>query len=201
MNLNTGRPRGPKDTLAPEGEMEEDRRSRRRATMDVRDRPVVDPDIYAAGTAGGGTAVGGLAGSNEGTRRSAGVGNPGGDRQQHVRCGRWPRGRRGAGIGAFGRGGGRHAGAEAVEREAAPVVAVEPANSALAVWLSRLARREFHLLVCDFVGLVHLLAGAGEARLEFGNFLAQDFDAFLRLFVHEMNRQWFGCQALVGGGD
>jgi DnaK suppressor protein len=66
VNLNTGRPRGPGDTLAPEGEMEEDRRSRRRATMDVRDRPRVDPDIYAAGTAGGGTAVGGLAGSNEG---------------------------------------------------------------------------------------------------------------------------------------
>lgn len=65
-NLNTGRPRGPKDTLAPEGEMEEDRRSRQRNTMDVRDRPVVDPDIHAAGTAGGGTAVGGLAGSNEG---------------------------------------------------------------------------------------------------------------------------------------
>jgi RNA polymerase-binding transcription factor DksA len=66
VNLNTGRPRGPQDTLAPEGEMEEDRRSRRRPTMDARDRPVVDPDIYAAGTAGGGTAVGGLAGSNEG---------------------------------------------------------------------------------------------------------------------------------------
>jgi RNA polymerase-binding transcription factor DksA len=66
VNLNTGRPQGPKDTLAPEGEMEEDRRSRRRPTMDVRDRPVVDPDTYAAGTAGGGTAVGGLAGSNEG---------------------------------------------------------------------------------------------------------------------------------------
>lgn len=65
-NLNAGRPRGPQDTLAPEGEMEEDRRSRRRPTMDARDRPVVDPDIYAAGTAGGGTAVGGLAGSNEG---------------------------------------------------------------------------------------------------------------------------------------
>lgn len=65
-NLNTGRPQGPKDTLAPEGEMDEDRRSRRRPTMDARDRPVVDPDTYAAGTAGGGTAVGGLAGSNEG---------------------------------------------------------------------------------------------------------------------------------------
>ena len=65
-NLNVGRPSGPRDTLAPEGEMEEDRRSQRRVTMDARDRPVVDPDIYAAGTAGGGTAVGGLAGSNEG---------------------------------------------------------------------------------------------------------------------------------------
>ncbi len=66
VNLNAGRPRGPQDTLAPEGEMEEDRRSRRRLAMDARDRPVVDPDVYAAGTAGGGTAVGGLAGSNEG---------------------------------------------------------------------------------------------------------------------------------------
>jgi len=66
VNLNAGRPRGPQDTLAPEGEMEEDRRARRRPTMDARDRSVADPDIYAAGTAGGGTAVGGLAGSNEG---------------------------------------------------------------------------------------------------------------------------------------
>jgi RNA polymerase-binding transcription factor DksA len=65
-DLNDGRPRGPADTLAPEGEMEEDRRARRRPTMDVQDRPVPDPDIFAAGTAGGGTAVGGLAGSNEG---------------------------------------------------------------------------------------------------------------------------------------
>jgi RNA polymerase-binding transcription factor DksA len=56
----------PADTIAPEGEMEEDRRSRRRSTMDARDRPVVSPDIYAAGTAGGGTAVGGLAGTNDG---------------------------------------------------------------------------------------------------------------------------------------
>jgi RNA polymerase-binding transcription factor DksA len=64
VNLNNGRPRRPEDTLAPEGEMQEDRMRH------------VDPlastgnhrhgNIHAAGTAGGGTAVGGLAGSNEG---------------------------------------------------------------------------------------------------------------------------------------
>jgi len=65
VNLNEGRPQFPRDTLAPEGEMREDR------------PPRVDPlefpparlhrgDVHAAGTAGGGTAVGGLAGSNEG---------------------------------------------------------------------------------------------------------------------------------------
>lgn len=52
-NFNTGRPRSPKDTLAPEGEMDEDgRRGKQRA------------DVHAVGDAGGGTAYGGLAGSN-----------------------------------------------------------------------------------------------------------------------------------------
>lgn len=66
VNLDEGRPHSPKDTLAPEGEMDEDGISR------------VDPleflpqahrhgDVHAAGTAGGGTAVGGLAGGNEGS--------------------------------------------------------------------------------------------------------------------------------------
>ena len=51
-NFNTGRPRGPKDTLAPEGFMgEEGRRGR-------------SGDVHAVGDAGGGTAFGGLAGSN-----------------------------------------------------------------------------------------------------------------------------------------
>lgn len=65
-DVNEGRPMRPIDTLAPEGDMDEDRRTRRRATMDARDRPRVTPDVHAAGTAGGGTAIGGLAGTNEG---------------------------------------------------------------------------------------------------------------------------------------
>ncbi len=70
-NLNAGRPRGPQDTLAPEGNMEEDIRESRaeipftdvepanRAERGVRDQ-------YAAGEPGGGSALGGLAGSNAG---------------------------------------------------------------------------------------------------------------------------------------
>jgi RNA polymerase-binding transcription factor DksA len=65
VNLDDGRPHSPKDTLAPEGEMDEDRVSR----VDALEFPpprIHRGDIHAAGTAGGGTAVGGLAGSNEG---------------------------------------------------------------------------------------------------------------------------------------
>ena len=65
VNLNEGRPLKPKDTLAPEGEMEEDR-VRRTDPMDESPPPVHRGDVHAVGTAGGGTAVGGLAGSNEG---------------------------------------------------------------------------------------------------------------------------------------
>jgi RNA polymerase-binding transcription factor DksA len=61
VNLNEGRPRGPRDTLAPEGEMNEDGSKRS------------DPhegggqaDVHAAGTAGGGAAEGGLAGGTAG---------------------------------------------------------------------------------------------------------------------------------------
>jgi RNA polymerase-binding transcription factor DksA len=54
-NFNTGRPRGPDDTLAPEGLMAEDRRRRGRRG-----------DVHAVGDAGGGTAWGGLAGSTIG---------------------------------------------------------------------------------------------------------------------------------------
>ena len=50
-NFNTGRPMGPDDTIAPEGEMDESGPT---------------GDVHAAGTAGGGTSVGGLAGSNRG---------------------------------------------------------------------------------------------------------------------------------------
>jgi DnaK suppressor protein len=65
VSLDEGRPHSPKDTLAPEGEMEEDRLSH----VDPLEFPPARlrrGDVHAAGTAGGGTAVGGLAGSNEG---------------------------------------------------------------------------------------------------------------------------------------
>jgi RNA polymerase-binding transcription factor DksA len=65
VNLNDGRPLSPRDTLAPEGEMEEDRRRRGNPLESPQSKRV--SDIHAAGTAGGGTAVGGLAGSNSGS--------------------------------------------------------------------------------------------------------------------------------------
>jgi RNA polymerase-binding transcription factor DksA len=67
-NLNVGRPRRPADTLAPQGEMDESGRRRARGRgLDTRNRSAVPPgDVYAAGTPGGGTAMGGLAGTNEG---------------------------------------------------------------------------------------------------------------------------------------
>ncbi|HEY1065237.1 MAG TPA: hypothetical protein VGE52_03980, partial [Pirellulales bacterium] len=69
-NYNTGRPQGPADTLAPEGEMKESKRTRKPRRADVEpettDRLEVG-DIYAVGTAGGGTAIGGLAGTNIGS--------------------------------------------------------------------------------------------------------------------------------------
>ncbi|MBX3443705.1 MAG: TraR/DksA C4-type zinc finger protein [Planctomyces sp.] len=70
VNLNRGRPAGPDDTLAPEGEMAENRRRRPQSTFtdaDARRRTSGDGgDTHAAGTAGGGTAIGGLAGANVG---------------------------------------------------------------------------------------------------------------------------------------
>jgi RNA polymerase-binding transcription factor DksA len=65
VNLNEGRPNSPKDTLAPEGEMDEDR-IQGADPLEFPQPPVHRGDVHAAGTAGGGTAVGGLAGSNEG---------------------------------------------------------------------------------------------------------------------------------------
>jgi RNA polymerase-binding transcription factor DksA len=65
VSLDEGRPHLPEDTLAPEGEMDEDRIAR----VDPLEFPpprVRRGDVYAAGTAGGGTAVGGLAGRNDG---------------------------------------------------------------------------------------------------------------------------------------
>jgi hypothetical protein len=65
VSLDEGRPHVPADTLAPEGEMQESR-PRHDKLSDVPPPRVHRGDIYAAGTAGGGTAVGGLAGTNEG---------------------------------------------------------------------------------------------------------------------------------------
>lgn len=69
-NLNAGRPRVPADTLAPEGEMGEDRHRQRPQPIGNATAPGEQlgarGDIHAAGTAGGGTALGGLAGTNLG---------------------------------------------------------------------------------------------------------------------------------------
>ncbi len=66
VSLDDGRPHSPKDTLAPEGEMDEDRITRT-DPMEFPPPRVPRGDVHAAGTAGGGTAVGGLAGGNEGS--------------------------------------------------------------------------------------------------------------------------------------
>jgi RNA polymerase-binding transcription factor DksA len=66
VNLNEGRPNSPQDTLAPEGEMSEDR-IRRSDPMEAPSPRIHRGDVHAVGTAGGGTAVGGLAGGNEGS--------------------------------------------------------------------------------------------------------------------------------------
>ncbi len=71
-NLNTGRPRNPDDTLAPEGEMGESRRSTqgqfRESPMQIsQEGQRADSDSHAVGTPGGGDAWGGLAGSNVGS--------------------------------------------------------------------------------------------------------------------------------------
>ena len=66
VSLDDGRPHSPKDTLAPEGEMDEDRVPRT-DPMEFPSSRVHRGDVHAAGTAGGGTAVGGLAGGNEGS--------------------------------------------------------------------------------------------------------------------------------------
>jgi DnaK suppressor protein len=65
VNLNDGRPAKPDDTLAPEGEMQEDRRPYPE-TINPQPRNVPRSDTYAVGDAGGGTAIGGLAGTNVG---------------------------------------------------------------------------------------------------------------------------------------
>lgn len=68
-NVDVGRPRGPQDTLQPEGQMDErgDRERSLFAEMSGRSRNGDDwSDRHATGTAGGGTASGGLGGTNEG---------------------------------------------------------------------------------------------------------------------------------------
>jgi RNA polymerase-binding transcription factor DksA len=64
VSYDDGRPHSPEDTLAPEGEMNEDHH--RSDPLEFPPARVRRGDVYAAGTAGGGTAVGGLAGGNEG---------------------------------------------------------------------------------------------------------------------------------------
>jgi RNA polymerase-binding transcription factor DksA len=65
VSLDEGRPRSPRDTLAPEGEMSEDR-PRKVDPLEFPPSPIHRGDVHAIGTAGGGTPVGGLAGGNEG---------------------------------------------------------------------------------------------------------------------------------------
>ncbi|HEX3600137.1 MAG TPA: TraR/DksA C4-type zinc finger protein [Lacipirellulaceae bacterium] len=65
VSLEEGRPHSPEDTLAPEGEMEEDRLNRG-DSLEFPTPKLRRGDVFAAGTAGGGTAIGGLAGSNQG---------------------------------------------------------------------------------------------------------------------------------------
>jgi RNA polymerase-binding transcription factor DksA len=68
VNLNAGRPMRPQDTLAPEGEMNEEGRVEEQDLdeLTVYHSPERQGDVFAAGTAGGGTSEGGLAGSNVG---------------------------------------------------------------------------------------------------------------------------------------
>jgi RNA polymerase-binding transcription factor DksA len=65
VNVNEGRPRTPADTLAPEGSMEEGWRPMVEAAGGS-GRNVQANDEHAAGEPGGGSAIGGLAGSNSG---------------------------------------------------------------------------------------------------------------------------------------
>jgi RNA polymerase-binding transcription factor DksA len=65
VNLNSGRPLSPADTLAPEGAMQESWRRDKSDPLDAgRNRVAIDG--HAVGEPGGGAAIGGLAGSNSG---------------------------------------------------------------------------------------------------------------------------------------
>lgn len=70
-DLNAGRPMNPRDTLAPEGEMNEDHRTGEAEVpffdnSSGRRHDTAARDEHAVGTPGGGSATGGLAGSNQG---------------------------------------------------------------------------------------------------------------------------------------
>ena len=66
VNLNTGRPSTPADTLAPEGAMQEDWRRQNSNLTGSGRRNQAANDEHAAGEPGGGSAIGGLAGTNIG---------------------------------------------------------------------------------------------------------------------------------------
>jgi DnaK suppressor protein len=66
LNVDAGSPNGPPDTIAPEGEMGEEDRFERTPSGHRIPGSRATGDSHAAGEAGGGTAIGGLAGSNMG---------------------------------------------------------------------------------------------------------------------------------------
>jgi len=70
VNINVGRPNGPETVFSQRGDLQDDRADRRQtglSEIDVRRTRRMDRgDIHAVGEAGGGTAIGGIAGSNFG---------------------------------------------------------------------------------------------------------------------------------------
>src|SRR5690606_16236785 len=66
LNVVEGSPTAPPDTIAPEGYMQEDDRFERTPSGHRVPGSRAAGDSHAAGEAGGGTAIGGLAGSNTG---------------------------------------------------------------------------------------------------------------------------------------
>ncbi len=80
-NLNEGRPEPPRGSVAPTRERKPTGGTSDTGILDGDRLPVADmepqeekPDVYAAGTAGGGTAVGGLAGTTIGDGAPGGAG-------------------------------------------------------------------------------------------------------------------------------
>jgi DnaK suppressor protein len=80
-NLNAGRPEAPRGTVAPRRERHPTGETSDTGILDGDRLPVADldneedkPDTHAAGTAGGGTAVGGLAGTTIGDGAPSGAG-------------------------------------------------------------------------------------------------------------------------------